>query len=191
MARLRLDTSRAALPDEVGVVARERPFLGHLNLRGRQDDARFGPAVAAVLGMALPVLPNTVASDRDRAAYWLGPDEWLLVTPSDEETAVSVSLREALREVVSSITEVGSGQTVIVLQGRKVRELLAKECPLDLFSPSFGPGACAQTRLAKVSVLLRPLEANQMELIVRRSFAEYVWAWCSDAGAEYGFRAGP
>lgn len=190
LIRLRLDASGAAAPGDSSLVARERPFLGHLNIRGGRGDARFAATVARVLGMALPIAPNTVACDRDRVAYWLGPDEWLLVTPAGGDTVIADSLREALRDAFSAVTEVGSGQTVIVLQGRHARELLSKECPLDLLSPSFGPGACAQTRLAKASVLLRPLEGDGMELIVRRSFAEYVWAWLSDAGAEYGFRAG-
>ena len=93
-------------------------------------------------------------------------------------------LRDALGDVFSSVTEIGSGQTLIVLHAPTVRDLLAKECPFDLTAPSFAPGACAQTRLAKAAVLLRPLEGDAMELIVRRSFADYLWTWLADATAE-------
>lgn len=167
-----------------GIVATERPFLGHINLRGDAADARFAAAVEHVLGVALPTTPNTIATGREGVVYWLGPDEWLLVTPGERERLVASTLRDALAEVFSSVTEIGSGQTLILLQGPTVLDLLAKECPFDLTAPSFAPGACAQTRLAKAAVLLRPLEGDAMELIVRRSFADYLRTWLGDAIAE-------
>ncbi|HZP91317.1 MAG TPA: sarcosine oxidase subunit gamma family protein [Burkholderiales bacterium] len=167
-----------------GIVATERPFLGHINLRGEPADARFASAVERVLGVALPMTPNTVAIGRDGVVYWLGPDEWLLVTPGEREGPIASTLRDALGDVFSSVTEIGSGQTLIVLQGPMVRDLLAKECPFDLSAPSFALGTCAQTRLAKAAVLLRPLEDGAIELIVRRSFADYLWTWLADATAE-------
>ena len=167
-----------------------RPSPGHINLRGSLADARFSAAVSSVLGVGLPAVANTVVQGSAIAAYWLGPDEWLVATSGEREAALAAALREALADTFSSVTEVGSGNAVIVLRGAEVRELLSKECPLDLREPAFAPGACAQTRLAKAAILLRPLEADSMELIVRRSFADYVWSWLLDAGAEYGFRAG-
>jgi sarcosine oxidase subunit gamma len=122
-----------------------------------------------------------VAVGREGALYWLGPDEWLLVTANEREAGVARALREAIGGEFSSVTEVGGGQVVITLRGAEARDLLAKECPLDLTAPSFAPGACAQTRLAKAGVLLRPLEDGAMELIVRRSFAGYLESWLEDA----------
>lgn len=188
LARFALDASAAPSPGALGIAAWERPFLGHINVRGDAADARFAAAVAKAAGLVLPSAPNTVASGEAGVAYWLGPDEWLMVTPAGREDAVAEALREALAGLHAAVTAVGSGQTVIVLRGAAVRELLAKDCPLDLHAPSFAPGACAQTRLAKAAVLLRPLEGEAMELIVRRSFADYVWTWLVDAGIEYGRR---
>jgi len=181
LARWRLEGARRS---GGGIVATERPFLGHINLRGDAADAGFASAVERVLGTPLPTTPNTVAAGREGVVYWLGPDEWLLVTPGEREGVVASTLRGALGDVFSSVTEIGSGQTLIVLQGPTVRDLLAKECPFDLAAPSFAPGACAQTRLAKAAVLLRPLDGDAMELIVRRSFADYLWTWLVDAAAE-------
>jgi sarcosine oxidase, subunit alpha len=187
LARLRPD---AGVPgDSSGIEVFERPFLGHIDIRGDGNDARFAAAVADVLGIALPMAANTVATGRHVVACWLGPDEWLVITPPRREGAIAAALRDALGGLHASVTEVGSGQTVLVLRGAAVRELLSKECPLDLHGSSFAPGACAQTRLAKCGILLRPLEGDAMELIVRRSFADYLWTWLEDAGAEYGLHA--
>lgn len=189
LARFRLGQGAHPPVDAPGISAWERPFLGHINLHGDAADPRFAAAVADVLGAALPPTPNTVSVARQAVAWWLGPDEWLLVTPPEREVALARSLREALGGLFSAVTEVGSGQTAIVLRGAAARELLARECPLDLGAPSFVPGACAQTRLAKAAVLLRPLPGDALEMIVRRSFADYVWTWLCDAGVEFGLRA--
>ena len=45
--------------DGAAVVISERPFLGHLNLRGDPADGGFTKAAAGVLGFALPTEPNT------------------------------------------------------------------------------------------------------------------------------------
>ena len=57
------------------VVISERPFLGHLNLRGDPGDGGFTSAAAGVLGFALPTEPNTTAGKGGLLALWLGPDE--------------------------------------------------------------------------------------------------------------------
>jgi sarcosine oxidase subunit gamma len=72
------------------------------------------------------------------------------------------------------------------LLGAAARRLLTKGCTLDLHPGVFGPGQCAQTGLAKAGVLIRPLPDNSgYDLIVRRSFADYLWQWLLRAGREY------
>ena len=164
----------------------ENALQGHINLRGDPADAAFALPVAGALGAALPLAPNTTSAAGDVTAYWLGPDEWLIVTPGERERDVAEALRTALAGVHSSVTEVSGGQTILALRGAHVRDLLAKGCPLDLHPAAFAPGACAQTHLAKAAVLLRPLEGDAMELIFRRSFADYLWTWIETAATEYG-----
>jgi sarcosine oxidase subunit gamma len=159
---------------------------GHVNLRGNAADPAFADAAARALGTALPTLANTTRDGDRCTVYWLGPDEWLVVTPGENAASIAKALAGALRGVHSSVTDVSGGQTILVLRGASVRELLAKGCPLDLHPAAFAPGACAQSHLARAAVLLRPLSDEAMEIIVRRSFADYLWAWIEAAGAEYG-----
>ena len=169
------------------VVISERPFLGHLNLRGDPGDVDFTGAAAGVLGFALPTEPNTTVGEGGLLALWLGPDEWLVVTPPDVQTALAQSLDTALDGMHASVTDVTGGQTVITLSGPRARDVLAKGCPLDLHPSVFGPGACAQTLLAKANVTLRCVDHSpSYELIVRRSFADYAALWLQDAALEYG-----
>lgn len=178
--------------DKARVICAERPFLGHVNLRGDADDARFVAAVASVVHAALPTTPNTVTHGDDNVVYWLGPDEWLIVTPTEREDAIARELRAALAGLFVAITEIGGGQTVITLRGHAVRELLAKGSPLDLHPRVFGVDRCAQSHLAKAPILIRQVDdVPSFEIVVRRSFADYLWLWLEDAASEYALAIEP
>ncbi len=172
---------------EPGVTVGERAFRGYVNLRGDPEDAAFLEAVEGVLGAGLPTEPNTVAEGDGVVALWLGPDEWLLITPQKEESQLTEALRGRLSDVFVAVTDVSGGQTVISVQGPHARDVLAKGCSLDLHPRAFGPGRCAQTLVAGVGVTIRQVdETPSFDLIVRRSFAEYLALWLEDAAQEYG-----
>ena len=186
LARFDLSVRASAKCADARVICAERSFLGHINLRGDADNAQFVAAVADVVGTVLPIAPNTVARGDAHVVYWLGPNEWLIVTPTQSEAAIARELRAALAGLFAAVTEVSGGQTVIALRGDAVRDLLAKGCPLDLHPRVFGVDHCAQSHLAKAPILIRQVdEAPSFEIIVRRSFADYLWIWLEDAASEY------
>jgi sarcosine oxidase subunit gamma len=187
LARFGLAARATRAPGNAGVIVRERAFLGHLNLRGSAQDAIFVGTVSDVLGDGLPLVPNTVTDVRGLTMYWLGPDEWLLVTPDERKAAVESALRNALASVRSAVTDVSGGQTLLQLHGRHARDVLAKGCPIDLHPRAFSIGQCAQSHLAKAPILIGQIETQPcFELIFRRSFADYLWTWLETAAAEYG-----
>ncbi len=170
---------------EGGLQLGERPFLGYLNLRGRPGDAAFTSAVKGVLGVDLPLEPNTTASGDAVTVLWLGPDEWLIITEPDAQESLASRLEEALAGQFVAVTDISSGHTMVVASGPRSRALLARGCTLDLHPREFGPGRCAQTMVAKAGVLVyRPDDGDTFELVVRRSFAEYLWLWLRDAAAD-------
>ena len=172
---------------DAGVVISEKAFLGHLNLRGDPSDDEFMERVEGALGFELPVEPNAVSGDEGKQALWLGPDEWLIVTPQEEQSSLAGRLGDVLDGVHSSITDVSGGQTVINLSGERAREVLAKGCALDLHSRAFGERRCAQTLVSGANVILGWAGPEpSFDLIVRRSFAEYLAQWLCDAAQEYG-----
>jgi sarcosine oxidase subunit gamma len=187
LVRFDLAARAKTSPDHAGVVARERAFLGHLNLRGDSEDPRFAAAVSAVLVCGLPIVANTVSEAPGNAVYWLGPNEWLIVTAGERRAAVESELRTALADLFVAVTDLSGGQTVVLLRGRAIRDVLAKGCPLDLHPRAFSAGRCAQSHLAKAPILLRQTDDQpSFEIVVRRSFADYFWLWLEDAAAEYG-----
>jgi sarcosine oxidase subunit gamma len=170
-----------------GLIVREEPFLGHLNLRGKAEDPHFAGAISGVIGDGLPIVPNTLTELNATTMYWLGPDEWLIVTPDESRKRIEADLRRALKGQPFALTDVSGGQTALHLHGSRVRDVLAKGCPIDFHPRVFGIGQCAQSHLGKAPILIGQIEEQPyFELIVRRSFAEYVWTWLETAAEEYG-----
>ncbi|MCH8090580.1 MAG: sarcosine oxidase subunit gamma [Chloroflexi bacterium] len=170
-----------------GVQISERPFLGHINLRGDPSEKRFLEAVEGAIGVALPLEPNTVAEGGEISALWLGPDEWLLLTPPDRQRDVVLTLKAALGDTFAAVNDLSGGQTVVRIQGTHARDVLSKGCPLDLHPRVFGPGQCAQSHISKTMALIRQIDDTPTyDVIVRRSFADYLARWLEEAAQEYG-----
>ena len=181
-----LDARAVEDPGDDGVVLCERRFRAKVNLRGKPTK-RFLDAAAEALGLALPKTPNTTAAAGDLAALWLGPDEWLVVGPPGREGAIADDLRAALARQHSAVTDVTEGRTVIGLAGAHARDVLMKGCPLDVHPRAFKPGMCAQSLLAKATIILHQTsDAPAYDIYVERSFADYLWSWLEDAALEYG-----
>lgn len=165
---------------------RETPFLGYLNLRGRSSDTAFLAALLKVLGCEPPSEANTMIESGDLRIYWLGPDEWLIVTPTGQQGRVQAELKFALEGVFSSLVDNSSGLTMVEISGDNAASLLASDCPFDLHPRAFKPGQCAQTRLAKAGMTITPMRGGSgFEIIIRRSFADYIGLWLKDAAVEF------
>ena len=164
----------------------EKAFLGYLNLRGRPGNTAFLAAVLKVLGVEPPQTANTVVEAGGRRVFWLGPDEWLIVTAAGAQQALRESLLAALDGVFASVVDNSSGLVTIHVTGANAAALLATDCPLDLHQRAFKPGQCAQTRLARAGMIVAPLvDGRGFEVIVRRSFADYLLRWLQQAAVAF------
>ena len=169
-----------------GVEMGERAFWGHVNLRGDGTDEAFQAGVESVVGTRAPIEPNTVSRVGDTLIAWLGPDEWLVISPPDIKDGLSAKLEETLTGLHVSVNDISGGQTIIRLRGTHARDLLSKGCPLDLHPRVFGAGQCAQSHIAKSNALIIQVDDRPTyDVIVRRSFADYLARWLNHAGMEY------
>ncbi len=162
--------------------------LDYINLRGDPADKKFVHAANKVLRYDLPLEPNTTSTGLS-TVYWLGPDEWLIVSPAGERPTLPTLLDDALDGMHASINVVTGGQVAMRISGDNAAALLAKGCTLDLHPKVFLAGQCAQTGLAKAGVLLSKVDNTPaFDVIARRSFAEYLALWLQNSGAEYGIQ---
>ena len=159
-----------------------RAEINFLNIRGSINDSDFIEHAEAVFQQTLPLDFNTF-SVGEHHIYWLAPDEWLVCTAHDLKPIVQ-NISPKIDLYVTSQT---GGYTQLILQGDSVRSLLSKGCTLDISEKKFLIGQCAQTGLGKAGILLALTDSSPtFNIIVRRSFAEYVGLWLKQCGNEFG-----
>ena len=171
------------------LVAGWRADLSIVNLRGNAEETAFREGAASAMGVALPLKPCTISENGLVRVVWVGPDDWFIVGPSGRAEAIALRLREALSGMHHAVTDVSSGYTVLHLSGRPVRDVLAQGCPIDLHPRAFERGACAGSHFFKASVWLwQTDEPPVYELLVVRSYMDYVWLMLERACAECGLQ---
>jgi sarcosine oxidase subunit gamma len=185
-----LEAFMASLPQEsgesAGVTVQILQGFASINLRGKVENAEFVASVTSALGQQLPVIANTMTIGNHRV-FWLGPDEWLIMASANDTPELLLQLRESLSTQHASVTDTSGGQVSLQLAGPAARDILAKGCTLDFHPDKFGVGSCAQSGLAKASVLIGLIdETPSFQIVVRRSFAEYLVLWLHAASREYG-----
>jgi heterotetrameric sarcosine oxidase gamma subunit len=167
----------------------EKPFTGKLILRG--DHAEISPLLESAPGIALPAEPCGSARSGDVAALWLGPSEWILLTPENDERALAAEIETSLRPVHHQTVEVSDYYTIISIGGEHSRNMLAKLTTLDLHPRAFAAGAVKGSIFARVPAILHgstdgTADAPGFELIIRWSHADYLWCLLALAGREFG-----
>jgi sarcosine oxidase, subunit gamma len=147
-------------------------------LRGG-DAVRQCAQAAAGVGFSLQAC--RAVTEGERAALWLGPDEWLLIAPQAEGAALASSLEAALAHLPHSLVDVSHRQSAYQLQSPQATSLLAAGCPLDLDESAFPIGMCTRTVLAKAEVVLWRRARQTFHLEVARSFVAYVSRFLAEA----------
>ena len=85
-----------------------------------------------------------------------------------------------------SLVNGSGGSTVLELSGDNVVDMLKKCTPIDLHPSEFPVGKVVSTVFAKSTAVIRRTGEKQFELVIRRSFSDYLWLWIQDASREFG-----
>lgn len=180
-----LDTLAKQGPQQGGIYLRENKLQGHLTLRCNPANTKQLAAVERVLGLALPLQPLTSVENGGYSIRWMSPDEWLIIVPGQETFAVETKFRDEMGDHYSLVNSSG-GSTILEVSGVNVVEMLKKCTPIDLHSSEYPIGKVVSTLFAKSSAIIRRTGEQSFELVIRRSFADYIWLWLQDASSEYG-----
>lgn len=167
-----------------GVTIQELKLLGHLVIRGKVEDAAFMAAAEKVMGVALPG-PLQTSINGNLSIRWISPDEWLVVVPGDRAFDLENELRAEMTGHFAIVNASG-GQTVLSLSGANARDVLMKSTPYDVHDRNFPVGKVVTTVFAKSQAVISRTGEQSWELVIRRSFADYLWLWLQDASAEFG-----
>ncbi len=178
-----LSAKQEIMTDAKGVWAHEMALLGYIHLRGNAQNKDFLAAVKKATELDLP----TGACSLSAAAMTilnLSPDEWMLVCPREQRAAIQQSLETALTGIHSQVLDNSGGYTSVWLQGKQATDALQHCTVYNLHALT--PNKVVGTTFGKASVIIYRLD-NGFCLVLRRSFADYIWRYLTRAAAPYGF----
>ena len=170
-----------------GLTVKEISPIMKLNLRGKNRD--FLSIIGKNINMILPLEANTSSSTDNYTSMWLSPDEWLVISNNiiDEEDN-NYEIEEQLFNKISrtnfgAITDVTDQFVLINLNGENVFDLLSAGCPFNFNDFKTKKGAVSQTLLSQIDIIMHHKELNNVNLFVRKSFAEHLMSWINDAAS--------
>jgi sarcosine oxidase subunit gamma len=142
-------------------------------------------AAGQVFGIALPREACRAAIAGDRAALWLGPDEWLLFAAERDAGAIAGELAAALGGTHHSLVDVGHRSCGFTVRGAQAATVINHGCPLDLSHASFAVGMCTRTLFEKAEIILWRTDKHTYHVEIERSYAPYVWNMLIEAREEF------
>lgn len=138
-------------------------------------------AAGKAFGVALPDTACRSATSGNRAALWLGPDEWLLIAAPDDAAAIARQLLLALGDTPHALVDVSNRSVSIKVKGPNAAALINHGCPLDLSPVACPVGTCTRTLFEKAEIVLWRVDEDMYQLEIERSFATYVWRMLAEA----------
>lgn len=148
-----------------------------VSLRADPNEAK---ALTRALGLMLPLTPKTsVSNSKGRLAFWLGPDEWLIV---DERGDPMADLAKA--KALHSAVEISHRNTAILVSGKGARATLESGCPQNLKDVVFPVGAVSRTVLGKIEVVIHRSGETDFRVECWRSFSDYAFGLLAEAARD-------
>jgi len=165
------------------VTLTELPLCGLLVLRAVSAQEALSAALQKQIGLTLPATLQS-QENGDYCLRWITPDEWILSCPNSETFSLETSLRDAVEGHIAIVNVTGAN-SILRLSGRNARNVLRKSTVYDVNPENMTVAKVVSTTFAKAQATIRALPDDAFELIIRRSFADYVWLWLQRAGKEY------
>lgn len=155
--------------------------LGRLSFRGRKAAQ---DAAGKALGIELPQKPLTASEGTDKAALWLGPDEWLLLASEDDTEALQTGLTEAIGDAPHALVDISHRQEALIVTGDRAEWLLNSGIPIDLDTSAFPVGMVTRTLFHKTPVMLWRIGDDSFVIEAWGSFISYVAGLLEEAATE-------
>ena len=138
-------------------------------------------ACSAAFGVALPEALGAARASGDRAALWLGPDEWLLIADGESPEALAAAIEAGVETLPHSLVDVSQRQVALAVTGADAARVLGAGCPLDLRPKAFPPGMATRTLFDKAEIVLWRRAETDFRVEVWRSFSPWLTAALTEA----------
>ena len=155
----------------------------------RGTTKKFISAIGKNLSILLPTEANTSTTGETLTAFWLSPDEWMLVsnqTVSNNNNTYQVEenlINSISKTNLGAVTDVSDQFVMINIKGSKIFDLFATGSPFNFNEFKNKKGSVVQTLLSHIDVIIHLTEINEVNLFVRRSFSQHLHSWMSDSAS--------
>ena len=189
----------AAKPAVAGTMFRRVSPLADVAIQGRFGASRGAPGVMLSVRHPLSIvtviargtkskaLAEALGGLRSVSVQWAGAGQYYVQAEGRGEGALYRELKDKLARL-ASVSDQSHGRLVIRIEGAKVRAVLAKGTPVDLYTDEFSVGKSALTQMAHVGVHLTRTGDDRFELSVFRGFSENFWEWLTEQSEEFGYQ---
>lgn len=138
-------------------------------------------------GVEPPARPAAVTGTT-ATLVWSGPGQFIAVSPPNTGGGSIDGVREAFAGA-ASVSEQSGSRCLVQLSGSRVREWLAKLCPIDLHDHAFAVGMAAAFAIDRSAVNMwrspdGPDRHAVFNILVLASFAESIWHTIAEAAGE-------
>jgi sarcosine oxidase, subunit gamma len=169
----RLPFDNVVLPSGPRFALADRPPAARFIFRGG-DAARL--ACSTAFDADLPRQLGSTGVGDERTAFWLGPDEWLLIAEGVDPEMMAAEIEAALGTSPHSLVDVSHRQVGLDVGGAVAPRALSAGCPLDLRLSAFPIGMATRTIFDKAEIVLWRRQEAAFRIEVWRSFAAYLVA---------------
>ena len=144
--------------------------------------AEGSPAVEAALGAALPRPAGRVARNGPITVFGLGPDEWLVRVPPDEEEHWLGRLEAAVAGSFAAAVLVSDAWSVFTVTGPDTLDVLAQSTGVDVHPSAFPDCRAVRAGFARTFALIhRRDDRPSFDVYVDASLSLYTGRWLESA----------
>jgi sarcosine oxidase subunit gamma len=154
---------------------------------GADGDRTLTDHFVSRYGIEPPYRPRAVPGEK-LDLVWAGPSQWLAVSV---RPGMSAELASNLQGI-AAVSDQTDARAVLRLRGSRVRDTLAKGCPVDLHPRAFRRGDTFITAIGGIGVQVWWADVDDaLHLAVPRSMAGSFWSWLLPSAHEFGVEVLP
>ena len=171
--------------DEVGLIVREVSGELKINIQSRVEAQELFRNFEGINPNSLAKPCSFFEYDMGRI-FLLGPSEWLISTRNDMDKVKALFDKKYVGYF--SCVNVTDGYTELKISGNLLDHILKQSLTYDYFALNLMEETeslrCVQTNFARVPVLFWKSSKLSVNLLVRRSYADYLIEWLSILNSE-------
>jgi len=160
-------------------------------IRSLENAARFNLRISpdnldeasVAWGAALPARIGELASSPGRLAACIGPDEWFLIAPLEEQGAIESAFSVLYAKTIHSLVDVGHREVGIAVEGPAAADVLQSCIAFEV--DAMAVNEARRTIIDRVPIILFREAQDRFRIEVWHSFSDHVWHLLAGICREY------